>query len=209
MRELARRYSVRRRTVHQALESAIPPPRKHPAERPAPVLGPYHELIDSWLLADQEAPRKQRHTAKRITDRLRSEHGANLSERTVREYVAARRRDVLTQIDAHVPQAHPPGYEAECDWGEATAVIGGRPSSRPTRAPPSSLACSAPKSRSTWSTASARTLALRWRDRVSNSRRRFRAPNSPTPMRPRDGGPGSGCRAPASLTTAAPPIVTT
>ncbi len=47
--ELARRHGVHRRTVRQALEAAVPPPRKRPASRPSPTLGPYRALIDSWL----------------------------------------------------------------------------------------------------------------------------------------------------------------
>src|SRR5438046_1626074 len=66
IRELARRHGVHRRAVRQALAAALPPPRKRPEGRPAPKLGPYRPLIDEWLLADREAPRKQRHTAKRV-----------------------------------------------------------------------------------------------------------------------------------------------
>ena len=124
-RELARRYGERRRTVRQALESATPPPRRDP-ERLAPALGAHHERIDSWLRDDLDAPPKQRHTARRIWLRLISEEGAEVSERQVCRYVQARRR-ALGQIEAHVPQAHPPGYEAECDWGEAKVVIAGVP----------------------------------------------------------------------------------
>ena len=57
---------VHRRTVRQALASALPPPRKRPERRPAPKLGRYRALIDGWLIADKDAPRKQRHTAKRV-----------------------------------------------------------------------------------------------------------------------------------------------
>ena len=63
---LARRHRVHRRTVRQALESPLPPARRRPEVRPAPKLGEFRELIDSWLIADLTAPRKQRHTAKRI-----------------------------------------------------------------------------------------------------------------------------------------------
>lgn len=65
LRALAAKYGVHRRTVRQALESAVPPPRKRPVGRPAPALGPYRPLIDSWLEADRRVPRKQRHTARR------------------------------------------------------------------------------------------------------------------------------------------------
>src|SRR3989442_6790235 len=65
IRELARRHGVHRRAVRQALASPLPPPRKQPERRPAPKLGPYRPLIDGWLLADREAPRKQRQTARR------------------------------------------------------------------------------------------------------------------------------------------------
>ena len=76
IRALAAKHGVHRRVVRQALESPVPPPKRRPESRPAPKLGAYRELIDEWLIADQLAPRKQRHTAKRIWRRLVDEHGA-------------------------------------------------------------------------------------------------------------------------------------
>ena len=54
----------------------MPPARKPPGSRPAPKLGPYRELVDAWLEADRTAPRKQRHTARRVWQRLVEEHDA-------------------------------------------------------------------------------------------------------------------------------------
>jgi transposase len=123
---LARRHGVHRRTVRQALESAVPPARKRPVGRSAPRLGEWRELIDSWLIADRSAPRKQRHTAKRIYERLRDEHGVEVSERQVRRYVRQRRQELGELVDeVFVPLCSEPGAEAEVDWGEATVVIAG------------------------------------------------------------------------------------
>jgi transposase len=124
IRELARRHGVHRRAVRQALASPLPPPRRRPERRPAPKLGAYRPLIDSWLLADREAPRKQRHTAKRIWQRLVDEQGADVAETTVREYVRRRRRELGDPVDeVFVPQVHEPGVEAEVDWAEAVVEI--------------------------------------------------------------------------------------
>ena len=76
IRALAARHGVHRRAVRQALASAVPPAKRAPVSRPAPKLGEYRAIIDAWLIADREAPRKQRHTAKRIHQRLVDEHGA-------------------------------------------------------------------------------------------------------------------------------------
>ena len=123
---LSRRHRVHRRTVRQALRSPLPPERKHPERRPAPKLGAYRALIDSWLIADKDAPRKQRHTAKRIWQRLRVEHGVEVSERQVRRYVRERRRELGEHVDeVFVPLCHEPGAEAEVDWGEAIVLIAG------------------------------------------------------------------------------------
>ncbi len=65
IRELARSFGTHRRTVRDALASAVPPPRK-PVVRPSPVLEPWKPTIVSWLDADREAPREQRHTARRV-----------------------------------------------------------------------------------------------------------------------------------------------
>ena len=70
IRELARRFGVHRRDVRAALSSPVPRPRKNPVVRPAPVLGPWKATIDGWLEADGTAPRKQRHTARRVWQRL-------------------------------------------------------------------------------------------------------------------------------------------
>src|SRR5262245_57098469 len=65
VRGLARRFNVHRRTVRQALESPVPPPRKTAPARVSPVLDPWKATIDGWLEADRHAPKKQRHTARR------------------------------------------------------------------------------------------------------------------------------------------------
>ena len=78
IRELAVRHHVHRRTVRQALASAVPAPRKAYPPRPRPAIGPYAAIIDGWLLADRAVPRKQRHPARLIWQRLVGEHGASL-----------------------------------------------------------------------------------------------------------------------------------
>ncbi len=69
-RALAVRHGVHRRAVRQALASPVPPVKRSPVWRPAPKLGEHHALIDAWLEADRDAPRKQRHTARRVWQRL-------------------------------------------------------------------------------------------------------------------------------------------
>jgi transposase len=125
---LSRRHSVHRRTVRQALASPLPPPRKRTDGRPAPKLGAYRALIDGWLIADRDAPRKQRHTARRIWQRLREEHGVEVSERQVRRHVRRRRRELGGLVEeVFVPLCHEPGAEAEVDWGEAIVLLAGEP----------------------------------------------------------------------------------
>ena len=83
-------------------------------------------MIDGWLLADRDAPRKQRHTARRIWQRLVAEHGASLAEVTVSRYVARRRAELgLDRVEVAVPQARLPGAEAEVNFGEFHASIAG------------------------------------------------------------------------------------
>ena len=126
IRALAARFGTHRRTVREALETARPAPRKTPV-RPAPVLDQWKPLIDGWLVADRQAPRKQRHTARRIWERLVDEHGAVLSESAVRHYVPkAKERLGLAAVEVMVPQTHPLGAEAEVDWGEARFVLEGQ-----------------------------------------------------------------------------------
>jgi transposase len=126
IRELADRHHVHRRTVRQALASAVPPPRKFYPPRPRPAIGRYTAVIDEWLLADRDVPPKQRHTARRVWQRLVAEHGASVAEVTVSRYVARRRAELgLDKVQVMVPQAHPPGAEAEVDFGEFHAVVAG------------------------------------------------------------------------------------
>jgi transposase len=129
VRALAVRHGVHRRTVRQALESSAPPVRK-PRQGVAWRLEPFKAAIDAMLIEDTAAPRKQRHTARRILARLIEEHGAEeLSYSTVRDYVRLRRAqidvEVGRRVEAFVPQEHAPGAEAEVDFGEVWVVLNG------------------------------------------------------------------------------------
>jgi transposase len=127
IRQLADRHQVHRRTVREALDSAIPPPRKPYPSRKCPAIGPWTEVIDAWLVEDKTAPRKQRHTARRVWERLVAEHGATCAEITVSRYVARRKRELgLVDVEVAIPQTHPPGEEAEIDFGEFFTRVGGQ-----------------------------------------------------------------------------------
>ncbi|NUS35276.1 MAG: IS21 family transposase [Pseudarthrobacter sp.] len=129
IRELARRHQVARKTVRKALSSPVPPERKTP-ERSSPRLDPFKSAIDAMLVEDTTAPRKQRHTARRILARLIEEYGAEeLSYSTVRDYVRVRRAQIDVEagrrVEVFVPQEHAPGAEAEVDFGEVWIVLDG------------------------------------------------------------------------------------
>lgn len=109
VRELARRFGVHRRTVREALVSAVPTPRK-PTVRPSPGMDRWGPIVDGWLLADRDLPRKQRHTARRIWERLVDKHDADVAELTIRQYVrAAKPRLGLAGGEVMVPQSQSTG----------------------------------------------------------------------------------------------------
>ncbi|MGH3933442.1 MAG: IS21 family transposase, partial [Pseudonocardiaceae bacterium] len=130
IRGLADRYGVHRRMVRQALACAEPPPRKTPV-RAAPRLDPAKVLIDAMLTEDLDAPRKQRHTARRVLARLVDEHGLNeITYSTVRDYVRVRRVEIWAAAgrslgEVFVPQTHEPGAEAEVDFADLWIILAG------------------------------------------------------------------------------------
>ena len=88
----------------------------------APSWSPTPGVIDRILEDDLGLPKKQRHTAKRIFERLRDEHGFGGGYTTVKDYVREHRRQTREMF---VPLSHAPGH-AQCDFGEALVIIGGR-----------------------------------------------------------------------------------
>jgi transposase len=120
-REAARRFGIDPRTVKKMMTFSAPPGyrRSKPVRRPA--LAGLEAIIDQILADDTQAPVKQRHSAKRIFERLRDEHGYKGSYTPVKVYV---RGEKLTHKEMFVPLAHAPGH-AQVDFGEAVAVVGG------------------------------------------------------------------------------------
>jgi len=125
IRQLERETGHDRKTIRKVLSGE---PCSYPKResQPYPALGEYVEVIDGWLGADREAPRKQRHTAARIFRRLVSEHGFTGSESTVRQYVRqAKLRLGVEAGRAFLPLEPDCGREAEVDWGSAEAILCG------------------------------------------------------------------------------------
>ena len=120
-REAASRFGIARETVRKMLRHSEPPGyrRRQPPKRPK--LAPFTDIIDRILKEDRTVHRKQHHTAKRIFERLRDEHGFTGKETIVKDYVRERR---LRRHEMFVPLSHPPGH-AQADFGEADAIIAG------------------------------------------------------------------------------------
>jgi len=123
---VSRKLSVHRRMVREALNSAVPPESKA-QQRRLRKLGAATAFIDRILIEDRQAPAKQRHTAHRIWERLCAElPDFSGSERSVRGYVHRRRQQLgLTAREVFVPQSYDWGVEAQVDWYEAWATLGG------------------------------------------------------------------------------------
>jgi transposase len=123
---VARKLGVHRRMVREALTNAVPPSRKKVQQRRGKITA-YAERIDAILEEDRRAPRKQRHTAHRIWERLRAEvAGFDMCERSVRQCVAKRKQELgLTGREICVPQSYDWGAEAQVDWYEAWADLPG------------------------------------------------------------------------------------
>jgi transposase len=123
---VAAKFGVHRRMVRQAIASALPSVRRYPA-RIKPKLGAVATFIDQVLDEDRRAPRKQRHTARRIYRRILTEFpDARVAESTVRNHVRDRKRAMgLVQRETFVPQSYTLGHEAQVDWYEAWVDLGG------------------------------------------------------------------------------------
>ena len=130
VRALARKYEVHRRLVREALGSAWPAERKKLPPRKS-RLDPFKPAVDQMLRADLDAPRKQRHTLKRIFDRLVAEYEMEgVSYSTVGDYVRWRRPEIRVEegrgpAQVFIPQAHQPGAEAEVDFGDVWILLAG------------------------------------------------------------------------------------
>jgi transposase len=126
IRGIAKKLGIHRRMVREAVLSAVPVKRKTP-ERERPKLEPVMTFVDRVLEGDRMAPRKQRHTAHRIWCRIRAEMAeVKVAESTIRAYVRKRKIKLgLLQRETFIPQSYAWGQEAQVDWYEAYADIGG------------------------------------------------------------------------------------
>ena len=121
-RAAARHFGISRQSVRKMLEFSVPPGYRRTAPVRRPKLDGFTGLIDEWLRRDRDDDhRKQKHTAKRIFERLRDEHGFAGGYTIVKDYVREHHR---RRREMYVPLVHPPGH-GQADFGQAWAYIGG------------------------------------------------------------------------------------
>ena len=119
IREIMRRTGYHYETVRKYLDMEDFNEPMYPPKESVSLLDPLKPIIDQWLLDDLKAPRKQRHTAKRVFERLQEEYPEQLEVklRTVQYYVSYKKKEIYkSQQKARLPLYHPPG-EAQVDFG--------------------------------------------------------------------------------------------
>lgn len=120
-RSIHRDYRIGHQALAKILANTEPPGYQMAEIRRKPVLGPHLATIEQILADDKEVPPKQRHTARRIFDRLRDEYGYTSCYSQVQTAV---QRAKAYSKEAFVPLSHPPGH-VQFDFGEATVEIAG------------------------------------------------------------------------------------
>jgi transposase len=123
LRQIEQEFGHCRRTIKKALASPEPPGYTLTVPRAAPKLGPFKEQVDRLLDENETLPRKQRYTAHQIYKQLQAA-GYTGSESSVQSYVAQRRKDQRRPA-IYLPLEFDPGVDAQVDWGEAEAILGG------------------------------------------------------------------------------------
>lgn len=121
-RAAMQQYGLGWHTLKKILTHDEPPGYRLSQPRKKRVLNPFLPIIRQILEDDRQAPRKQRHTAHRIFERLRDEHGYTGGETVVKDAVRAWK---LSHQEVFLPLSHPPG-EAQVDFGEATIRLAGQ-----------------------------------------------------------------------------------
>ncbi len=123
--EMSRMTGHSRNTIKKAIRGE-PWGYKERAHQPFPVLDKYLTVIDGWLMSDKNSPKKQRHTARRVYNRLVEEQGYQGSEPTVRRYVRFAKMTLgIDTPGAFIPCDPEAGHDGEADWGTATALLAG------------------------------------------------------------------------------------
>lgn len=123
MREIAKELHHGRTTIRKAIYDPGIPTYKRSVPAPKRTIGPFVAVIQQWLQEDKRRPTKQRHTAKRIYERIKAEYGYQGSDRTVRREVNRLRGRIP---ESHVPQTYQPADGGTFDFGEAYVLLGGR-----------------------------------------------------------------------------------
>jgi transposase len=121
-RAACREYDLHWETLEKILAHVEPPGYRRTKPRHKPKIEPFLPIIEEILESDRKAPKKQRHTAQRIWERLRDEHGFTGKPTIVKDAVRAWRNG---HQEVFLPLSHRPG-EAQVDFGFAQVKLNGQ-----------------------------------------------------------------------------------
>jgi len=122
IREISARVKVDWRTAAKYAKKDDWNPAESSRQRRRPILEPFIDTIDVWLLEDRLLPRKDRRTAKAIWNMLKKDHGFSGSERTVRAYVATRKQELQQEGQEKYVELEHPLCEAQVDFGTVRTI---------------------------------------------------------------------------------------
>jgi transposase len=123
IRQIARELHHSRRVIRRAINAPRPETYQRSIVKPAPVLGAFRTRVEALLAQNNQLPKKQHYTARKIYATILAE-GYEGSESSVRKYISEWKKE-HNSPKLYLPLDFEPGQDAQCDWGEATAIIGG------------------------------------------------------------------------------------